>query len=50
MIGDLTKEEAQLVLTRLLRKVSEDDMRSQIEIVRHARNQVTQGKEKNFCA
>ena len=49
MIGDLTKEEAQLIITRILRKVGEDDIRNQIEIVRHARNQVTAGMCKVCC-
>ena len=43
LIGDLLKEEAQLVLTRLLRlgAAVEQEMRKHIEIVRHARAQLT---------
>ena len=48
LIGDLTKEEAQLIVTRLLRQLGEDEIRKQVEIVRHARNQVTAGKNFNF--
>lgn len=41
LICDLSREESHLVLTRLLRVVGEDAMRTQVELVRHARQKVT---------
>jgi len=41
LIGDLRKEEAQLVLTRLAKTIGEEEIRKQIDIVRHAREQYT---------
>ena len=41
LIGDLRKEEAQLVITRLSKELGEEPIRKQIDIVRHAREQYT---------
>eukprot|EP00121_Abeoforma_whisleri_P016265 Awhi_evm1s14931 len=43
MISDLRKEEAQLVITRVLKQKPEieNEVRSCIELVRHSRNQLS---------